>query len=163
MDAFYILFAQSAIVAFQGAWLTVAVQDNIRNPRLNERGFASVLGMDLVKQDEDVYRAVADRQIKNPKVEKALFRTLVAAEVVVSALLWIGALALLLAAFGFVSQSGARELASIAVLGFVAIWASLLIGGQWFWYRIGMLPAMQAHFFLVIWGTATLAFFAAGP
>ena len=163
MDAFYILFAQSAIVAFQGAWLTVAVQDNIRNPRLNERGFASVLGMDLVKQDEDVYRAVADRQIKNPKVEKALFRALVAAEVVVSALLWIGALALLLAAFGFVSQSGARELASIAVLGFVAIWASLLIGGQWFWYRIGMLPAMQAHFFLVIWGTATLAFFAAGP
>ena len=163
MDEFFILFAQSAIVAFQGAWLTVAVQDNIRNPRLNERGFATVLGMDLVKQDEEVYRAVANRQIKNPKVEKAFFLALVAAEVAVSALLWIAALALLLAALGFVSASGAREWATLAVLGFVAIWASLLIGGQWFWYRIGMLPAMQAHFFLVIWGTATLAFFAAGP
>lgn len=70
MDEFFILFAQSAIVAFQGAWLTVAVQDNIRNPRLNERGFASVLAMDLVQQDEDVYHAVAGRQFKSPKVEK---------------------------------------------------------------------------------------------
>ncbi len=163
MDAFFILFAQSAVVAFQAAWLSVAVQDNIRNPRLNERGFAAVLGMDMVKQDEEVYRAVSGRRVASPAVEKALFRALVAAEVIVSGLLWIAALLLLLAAFGLVGHVAAREWATVAVLGFVAIWASLLIGGQWFWYRIGMLPALQAHFFLIIWGTATLAFFAAGP
>ena len=164
MSDFFPLFGQSAVVAMEAAWLTVAVFDNIRYPRLNERGFARVLSMELVKQqDPDVYADVSDRRVDNPRMEKVLFRMLVAAEVIVSILLWLGALALLLAAFGLFDDDAANTLAHIGVLGFIAIWASLLIGGQWFWYRIGLAAAQQAHFFLTIWGIATLTYLSAGP
>jgi len=163
MSDFFPLFGQSAVVAMEAAWLTVAVFDNIRYPRLNEPGFARVLGMELVKQqDPDVYADVSDRRVDNPRMEKVLFRMLVAAEVIVSILLWLGALALLLAAFGLFDDDAANTLAHIGVLGFIAIWASLLIGGQWFWYRIGLAAAQQAHFFLTIWGIATLTYLSAG-
>jgi len=163
MSDFFPLFGQSAVVAMEAAWLTVAVFDNIRYPRLNERGFARVLSMELVKQqDPDVYADVSDRRVDNPRMEKVLFRMLVAAEVIVSILLWLGALALLLAAFGLFDDDGTNTLAHIGVLGFIAIWASLLIGGQWFWYRIGLAAAQQAHFFLTIWGIATLTYLSAG-
>ena len=163
MSDFFPLFGQSAVVAIEAAWLTVAVFDNIRYPRLNERGFARVLGMELVKQqDPDVYADVSDRRVDNPRMEKVLFRMLVAAEVIVSILLWLGALALLLAAFGLFDDGAANTLAHIGVLGFIAIWASLLIGGQWFWYRIGLAAAQQAHFFLTIWGIATLTYLSTG-
>ena len=163
MNDFFPLFAQSAVVAFEAAWLTLAVYDNLRHPTLNERGFAKVLAMDLVQQDAEVYKEVSDRRVEDPRVEKRLFNALVAAEVIVSALLWLGALGLLLAAFGAIGHEGARAWAVLAVLGFTAIWASLLIGGLWFWDRVGMMPAVQAHFFLILWGTATLAFLAAAP
>jgi predicted small integral membrane protein len=163
MRDFFPLFGQSAVVAMEAAWLTVAVFDNIRYPRLNERGFARVLGMELVKQqDPDVFADVSDRRVDNPRMEKVLFRMLVAAEVIVSILLWLGALALLLAAFGLFDDGADNTLAHIGVLGFIAIWASLLIGGQWFWYRIGLAAAQQAHFFLTIWGIATLTYLSAG-
>ncbi|MES0403400.1 MAG: hypothetical protein ABUJ93_07830 [Hyphomicrobium sp.] len=60
-------------------------------------------------------------------------------------------------------MGAANTLAHIGVLEFIAIWASLLIGGQWFWYRIGLAAAQQAHFFLTIWGIATLTYLSAGP
>jgi hypothetical protein len=62
-----------------------------------------------------------------------------------------------------VAMGAANTLAHIGVLEFIAIWASLLIGGQWFWYRIGLAAAQQAHFFLTIWGIATLTYLSAGP
>ena len=71
MNDFFPLFGQSAVVAMEAAWLTVAVFDNIRYPHLNERGFARVLGMDLVKQqDPEVYADVSDRRVENPRMEK---------------------------------------------------------------------------------------------
>lgn len=142
----------------------MAVFDNIHHPTLNRRGFATVLKMDLVKQqDPEVYREVSVRRVESPDLERILFRLLITAEAIVSVLLWLGALGLLLASFGAVDHAAARALAMMAVVGFAAIWGSLLIGGEWFWYRIGMAPAMQAHFFLIVWAIATLTFLAAVP
>ncbi len=70
---------------------------------------------------------------------------------------------MLLAALGIVASGAARSLAIIAVLGFCAIWGSLLVGGTWFWERIGMAPAMGGHYVLSIWGVATLTFIAVAP
>ena len=152
MNDFFPLFTRSAVVALEAAGLTIAVYDNVRHPRLNERGFATVLSMELVKQDETVYNEVSNRRIDNPRLEKTLFRALVVSEVIVACALWAAALALLLSSLGFLSHHLAQAIAYMAVLGFTAIFASLLIGGQWFWYRIGMAPALQAHFFLILWG-----------
>jgi predicted small integral membrane protein len=163
MHDFFILFAQSAVVALEAAWLTMAVHDNIRHPRLNEREFSRVVGMELVKQDPEVYREVSGRRIENPRLEKLLFRLLVAAEATVAALLWLAALGLLLASAGLVGREAAGALGILAVLGFISIWASFLIGGEWFWYRIGTQPAQMIHFFLILWGIATLTFLAAAP
>ncbi len=109
MHDFFILFAQSAVVALEAAWLTMAVFDNIRHPRLNEREFSRVLGMELVKQDPEVYREVSGRRIENPRLETLLFRTLVAAEATVSAMLWLAALGLLLASIGLVGREFLRR------------------------------------------------------
>jgi predicted small integral membrane protein len=164
MHEFFPLFSQAAIVAFQAAWLTMAVSDNLRHPNIDERGFKRVLTMDLVaQQDPGGFKDVSKRRVENPRMEKTLFRTLVAAEVIVSALLWVGSLGLLMAAVGVIGHGGAQALASMAVLGFTAIWASLLTGGLWFLDRVGMFPAVQVHFFLTIWGVATLTFLAASP
>jgi hypothetical protein len=90
-------------------------------------------------------------------------KALAACETVVAVLLWLGALAMLLSAFGVVGHTGANALAMMAVLGFTAIWTSLLTGGRWFMDRVGMASAVTAHFLLAIWGTVTLAFLAVAP
>ncbi len=59
-------------------------------------------------------------------------------------------------------MEAANTLAHVSVLGFIAIWAGLLIGGQWFWYRIELGAAQQVHFFVTIWGIATLTYLSAG-
>ncbi len=51
----------------------------------------------------------------------------------------------------------------IAVLGFIAIWTSLLTGGLWFMDRVGMDAAVMGQSFLLIWGTASLIFLAVVP
>lgn len=164
MPDFFPLFAQSAIVAFQAAWLSVAVYGNIRYPAVNERGFKLVLSMALVaKQDPDAFKTLAGRRIENPKTEAILFKALVASEVIVALLLWLAALGLLLAALGLLDHSDARAFAILAVVGFTALWASLLTGGLWFEDRVGMQDAVVGHSFLLIWGTVTLIFLTVAP
>ena len=164
MPDFFILFAQAGVIVFQAGWLSVAAFDNIIHAPLNESSFAHVLRMDLVaKGDPQAYAEVSSRRIENPETEKRLYRLLVGAEVIVAALLWISALFLLLAAIGLLGDGFARSVAMLAVLGFVAIWGSMLIGGMWFWERIGMGAAMGGHYTLSIWGVATLTFLAAAP
>lgn len=164
MPDFFVLFAQAGVIAFQAGWLSVAVFDNIVHAPLNESAFAHVLRMDLVaKGDPQTYTEVSARRIENPETEKRLFRLLVGAEVIVAGLLWLSALVLLLAAIGLFGDGFARSLAMIAVLGFVAIWGSMLIGGMWFWERVGMGAAMGGHYILSIWGVATLTFLAVAP
>lgn len=164
MPDFFPLFAQAGVIAFQAGWLSVAVFDNWRHADLNERSFAEVLRMDLVASgDPETYKQIAGRRIESPETEKRLFRLLVVAETIVAGLLWLSALALLLAAVGLLGDGFARSLATLAVLGFVAIWGSLLIGGMWFFERIGMGAAMGGHYVLSIWGVATLIFLAVAP
>jgi predicted small integral membrane protein len=164
MHDFFPLFAQAGVVAFQAVWLSVAVYDNITHSAVNERGFGLVLRMDLVeKQDPEAFKELSERRVQNPATEKALFKALVTGEATVAVLLWLGALALLLAALGVIGHTGARALAMMAVLGFTAIWTSLLAGGLWFLDRVGMANAVMGHSFLLIWGTVTLVFLAVAP
>jgi len=164
MHDFFPLFSQAGVVAFQAVWLSVAVYDNISHSAVNARGFRLVLRMDLVeKQDPEAFKELSGRRVQNPATEKALFKALVTCEATVAVLLWLGALALLLAAFGIIGHIGARALAMMAVLGFTAIWTSLLAGGLWFLDRVGMANAVVAHSFLLIWGTVTLVFLAVVP
>lgn len=164
MNDFFPLFAQSAVLAFQAAWLSLAAHDNLRNPDIHERGFTAVLSMGpLAKQAPEEFAAIGDRKVDNPKTQRTLFRALVAGEVIVAILLWLAAAGLLLAALGLVGSSGARSLGMIAALGFTALWASLLIGGVWFADMISAPPAVQSHFTLVLWGTAALIFIAVAP
>jgi predicted small integral membrane protein len=162
MSHFLPLFSQSAIVALQAAWLTLAVHENIRHPEVNARAFFAVLSLQAIKRhDAAVYRRVAYRRIASPKARKRLFRLLLGAEIVVTILLWIAALALLAAAIGLIGAVTANILANFAVLSFTVIWACFLVGGEWFLYWIGMPRAQQVHFFLILWGIATLTYLAA--
>jgi len=164
MHPFFPLFAQAGVVAFQALWLSIAAFDNVRHSGLSEPVFTNVLRMGLVaKGDPAAFREVGYRRIENPRTDRLLFHMLVGAETIVAILLWLGALALLLAALGIVAQGVARSLATIAVLGFTAIWGTLIAGGMWFFERIGMAEAMGGHYVLTIWGVAVLIFLAVAP
>lgn len=105
MQDFFPLFSQAGVVAFQAIWLSFATYDNITHSAVNERGFGRVLRMDLVeKQDPEAFKELSGRRVLNPATEMALFKALVAGEAIVAVLLWLGALVLLLSAFGVVGH-----------------------------------------------------------
>jgi len=164
MSNFFVLVPQAGLVALEAAWLTIAAANNLSHPGLNERGFFTVLGMIEVKhKDQETYREFAYRRVLSPRFERFLFWLVVTAETIVCVLLWLSALVLLLAALGAVGHPAARAFATLSVLGFTAIWAGLLIGGEWFIYWVGMTDAQHTHMLLLLWGVATLAFLAAAP
>jgi len=156
-----ILLAQSAALALPAAWLGVAVYDNLRHARLNAGEFARALRMHLVREETAIYREVGHRRVTARRSVRRLYRLLVAVQIATVLLLWLAALSLLLAAVGGLSPVSARGLALLAMAAFTAIWGAFLIGGEWFWYRIGLVAAQWKHFYLLIWGLATLAFLAA--
>lgn len=152
-----ILLAEAGALALPAAWLGVAAHDNLRHAWMNAGEFAKVLRMHPVREMPRINRAFRHRRVTGRRTVRLLYRTLVAAQLVTVLLLWAAALALLLAALGLAAPDAARGLAALALLAFTAIWGAFLIGGEWFWYRIGMVTAQWKHFYLLLWGLATLA------
>jgi hypothetical protein len=70
--------------------------------------------------------------------------------------------ALVLAAFGVLEPAIARTVALVGVLAFTAIWGAFLAGGQWFNYWVSERSPQSTHFFMLLWGIATLIFLAQG-
>ena len=149
------VLVQSVVVALPAAWLSVGALDNILHPQINRDDVAKVLALEALREWPDVRERVGYRAITNERTVRRFFNLLVIAECVVSILLWIGAISLGLAFFGLVDHDQARDLAMIGALGFTAIWASFLIGGQWFYYWYDSY-GQSTHLKAMLWGLATL-------
>jgi hypothetical protein len=147
--------AQAVLVALQAAWLSLGAYDNIRYPQINRGVIAKVLGLDALADTPQVYAKVAHRRITDRVVIQRLFAFVVAVEVAVSLALWLAASVLALDAVGLVDGRLAGAFAILAVTAFTAIWAGFLIGGQWFYYWYGD-HGQATHFFMTLWGIATL-------
>ena len=156
------MIAQAVLVALQAAWLSLGAYENIRHPDANRSDVAKVLALEALADQPQILKQVAYRRIADPAIVRVVFGAIVAAESLVALLLWFSALLLAGAVLGLVPAELAHTVAILAVLGFTAIWAAFLIGGQWFYYWYGAY-GQQSHFLLTLWGIATLLVLAAWP
>ncbi len=154
-----VLFCQSAVVALEALWLTVAIRNHRNKSTCKEDEFDRILSLDKTKERiAEIDNDISTQRTINLETKQRFFRRLVTAEIIVAVLLWLAALFLFLGIFGVVAGGFANTLAHIAVLGFITIWAGLLIASQWYRNKDGIEAAQQTHFFLLIWGILTLIY-----
>ncbi len=155
MELHVFVLVQTVVVLLPAAWLSLGALDNIIHYSINRDDVARVLALEALREWPDVQGRVGHRAITNPGTVRCLFVLVVLAECATSVLLWIGAVHLGLAFFGLADYHHARDLAMIGALGFTGIWASFLIGGQWFYYWYGEF-GQPTHLKATLWGLATL-------
>ncbi len=151
-----LLLVQVLLVALQAAWLSLGAYSNLRWPRTNKDYVVDVVTMELTKESPEIYEDHKHRAWSSPRLVDFLFRAVSLSEALVAGLLWAAAVFLLLAALGQVAAEFARGFALLAVLAFTAIWGSFLVGGQWFHYWVSEESPQSTHFFMLLWGIATL-------
>lgn len=152
-----IILCQAGCLVLLAGWLSVALRDNIRRPEINEQFTREVLSMARIERDYPaVLLMVAERRVLSARIQRAVFVAIVVSEVLVTLLLWVGAVALLAAAGGIIGAVPARTLALAGAFGFVAIWSGFTIAGNHFCYWLCHDGAQNTHFQLLLWGMATL-------
>ena len=158
-----ILIAQAASVFFLAAWLTTGVFENVFYSTLNSTFTAEVLDMARMREDyPEAYEVVSYRRITNPKVQLALFRLIVAWELVAMIVLWVGTTAFILTLADLMEADTARILGLAGVLLFTATWAGFLIVGNWFCYWFCHEGAQNTHYQMTLWGLGTMILLVAG-
>lgn len=158
-----LLLCQGLALGFLAAWLFTGVRDNIRYPDLNETETAEVLAMSRMRQVYPrEYGRLAHRAITGRAAQKALFRVVVAAQILVVAALAAGVVCLGLAAMFLMPPQPARAVALAGAAGFTAIWAAFLVAGNHFAYHFCHQDTQRTHFHLAVWGLATMILLAAG-
>ncbi len=157
-DAPLLLIVQAVLVALQAAWLSFGAYSNLRWPRTNFSSVSDVVTMEMAREDPGIYEDHKHRAIQDPKTIARLFRGVALCEATVAGLLWIACAGLLAAAAGLVAADLARAAALIAVCGFTGVWGLFLVGGEWFQYWVKEGSPQSSHFFMLLWGLATLIF-----
>ena len=158
-----LLIAQICSTASLAAWISTGVRDNIFKPKLNETYTAEVLSMARLRDDyPEAYAEVAHRAITDRNVQRSVFRLVVAVELLATVLLCVGTIALLMALVGVTAVETARALALFGTTAFGAVWAGMLIVGNYFNYWFGHEGAQNTHFQLTLWGLGTSLLLVAG-
>ena len=152
-----VLAGQAAMVALLAGWRILGVIENLRFPDVNRLLVGDVMAMRRVRQNPDLWRMLRGNRIEDARIHRAVFRLIVAVEIVAALLLAVGATVLALAAAGAADPLSARLWALSGVIGWTCIWGGFLVGGQWFHYWLGYEGSQATHFFMTIWGVATFA------
>ena len=152
-----LLLVDAALIAGLGVWMTVAVADNWRHPKLNEDAVAMVLRFDFMAAEyPDEFAALAHRRIEDPRIISLLFRAMRLAETIAATLLLFGALLYFGAAIGALDAIIAQALGIVGTIFFVCIWAGFIIGGNYFAYWYCHQWAQSNHFMVMYWGLFVL-------
>ncbi|MEL6645857.1 MAG: DUF2165 family protein [Pseudomonadota bacterium] len=152
-----LLLVDAVLVAGLGIWMTVAVVDNWRHPKLNEDAVAMVVRFDLMaEQFPDDFAPLAHRRIDDPRLIGLLFRAMRLAETVAAIALAAATLLLIGAALGLAGPAFAHAVAITAVAYFACIWAGFVIGGNYFAYWYCHQWAQSNHFMVMYWGLFVL-------
>jgi predicted small integral membrane protein len=152
-----LLLAQIVTSGSIAGWLTLGLRDNLLHPELNGFYTREVLEMTRLRdQYPDEFQRVAHRAITKRATQTLAFKAVVLAECVICLILWIGTIALVLAAISAVPTDTARALAIVGATGFVGIWAGFLIVGNHFCYWMCHEGAQNTHYQMTLWGLAVL-------
>lgn len=158
-----ILLGQTCLVGYLAAWLFLGVRDNVLHPTMNGAFTAEVLGLDRLREGfPEAYARIAHRRVTDPVLRRLAFRFIVACEVLVCALLWVGTAWMALALVGAADPQAARPVALAGALGFTSLWAGFLIVGNHFAYWFCHEWAQNTHFQMVLWGIGTMVFLVLG-
>ena len=158
-----LLLAQLVATGAITAWLTTGVRDNILYPEQNETYTAEVMEMRRIRDEyPEAFEPVAHRAVTDRRTQMLAFRAVIAAELLATILLWIGALALVLALLGAAAVDTGRGLALIGAAAFTAVWAGFLVVGNHFCYWFGHEGAQNTHYQMTLWGLATMILLAQG-
>ncbi len=108
-------------VAFMATWLTIGGFENVFHPFLNETYTAEVMDMAHMHEDyPEAYQFVAYRRLTNVRLRRFLFRIIAGWEVSAAVVLWIGAIALAMAASGALAPDTALALGLAGTMMFTA-------------------------------------------
>ena len=152
-----LLFAQTVATGTAAAWMFTGVRDNILYPAQNETYTAEVMEMRRLEAGyPEAFAPVQHRRVTSRRVQLLAFRAVVLTEAVSCLLLIVGTAALLLALFGVVDPLFARALALFGAAIFTAVWAGMLIVGNYFCYWFGHEGAQLTHYHMNLWGLATM-------
>jgi len=114
-------------------WLTIGAFENVFHPFLNETYTAEVMDMAHMRGDyPEAYQFVTYRHLTNVRLRQFLFRIITVWEVSAAVVLWIGAIALAMAASGALAPDTALALGLAGTMMFTATWCGFLIVGNWF-------------------------------
>ena len=158
-----LLIAQTCLTAYLALWLTFGVRDNLVHPSMNATFTAQVLALKRMSEayPED-FRVIQHRRITDQGMQRALFRFIVLAEVLVCLALWIGTVWMALAVIGWAGPSQARAAALAGALGFTSIWSGFLVAGNHFAYWYCHEWAQNTHFQLALMGIGAMVLLASG-
>lgn len=152
-----LIFAQLVTTGAVTAWLTTGLRDNILYPSQNEDFTAEVLEMRRLKADyPNAFAPVAHRAITNRNTQLVLFKSVVAAELIATLVLWVASLSLALSLLGLVDPQTARALALVGTACFTMVWAGMLIVGNHFCYWFCHEGAQNTHYQMTLWGVGTM-------
>jgi predicted small integral membrane protein len=146
---FALALARVVVVSGLAAWLSLAVFNNIRDPGTNIHLLGTMMRMSLIEEDPAVGRGLLRRAVRSQTAPRVLLTAVVLAQVIICALLWWAAVALLQAVGGD-GQGRAQAIATLAISAFATLWLVFLIGGLWFGYWIKMPQVQQVHLTLLI-------------
>ncbi len=151
-----ILVAQTSMVGLLAGWLITGAYENIRAPAVNRDLVRDVCSMRSIETEEpEIYQLVKRNRLKSSQLPGALFSIIVVFETIVAVALAIATILMAFAVVGAVSTAYAQLFAGWATLGFVLIWGSFLVGGNWFHYWVTHQGSQHTHYFMTIWGIVT--------
>jgi predicted small integral membrane protein len=139
------------VVALAGlaAWMSVAVGNNIVDRGTNIHLLGVMFKMELLRDEPVLGRGLAGRARTSSRFARAALTGVIIAQVIIAALLWLAAGALICAWTGQVARPVAVGLANLAVASFLGLWVLFLTGGLWFGYWMKMPQVQQVHLSLL--------------
>ncbi|TMM52925.1 DUF2165 family protein [Sulfitobacter sabulilitoris] len=152
-----LLLSQTVATGLIALWLSLGLRDNLLFPALNLSSIAEVMRMDRMRKDyPDEFAVLAHRAVTDPRLHRIVFLTVLLVEALTCLVLWLGVVALLVAAAGAASVDAGRGLALAGATLFTGLWAGFLIGGNHFSYWFCHEAAQNTHFQMTLWGVGSM-------
>lgn len=141
-----LLQTKAMLVSGLALWLSLAVANNILDPRTNITLLRQMMGMEELQRDGVLGQGLLWKAVRAPFAAPALLTCVIVCQLVIAALLWRGGYLL---AFG-PDPVAAIDSARLALSAFAALWLFFLCGGMWFGYWIKLPQPQMVHLTLLV-------------
>lgn len=142
-------FPRALMLLGLGAWLVIAVVNNIRDRGTNIFLLGIMFSMALLKEDPNMGNGLKHRAIDSKKFHASVLSAIVAYQVLTACLLLIAAAATAARWLGM-PMMDATTVSNLALALFASLWIFFMSGGLWFGYWMKQVQVQQVHMTLVL-------------